>query len=143
MVIEKDILQTQLAHQLDRHISVFSNRINLNSTSEGIPKYLHWFEWEKKNLHLYDVVNYSHHLIKLIISFKIPVFSRSIMTPQGKIFLMGGEDGEGAKKSVYSIDINQIESVRTLTLTSNMPSKKIDFSLAYIDNFIYVICGKD
>lgn len=57
-----------------------------------MPKYLHWFEWEKKDLHLFDVVNYSHKIVKLIIAFKIPVFSRSIMIPNGNIYLMGGED---------------------------------------------------
>lgn len=125
------------------NISVFSNWINLNTTDEKVPKFLHWFEWEKRNLHLFDIGNFTHINIKLIISFKIPVFSWSIMIPSGKIFLMGGTDEDGPKKNVYSIDINLIDSIKTLTTMSNMPCKKIDFSLAYLNDFIYVICGKD
>ena len=65
------------------------------------------------------------------------------MIPSGVIFLMGGEDQEGAKKSVYSIDINSIDTNQTLTMMKNMPIKKIDFSMTYLDGFIYIICGKD
>lgn len=28
-------------------------------------------------------------------------------------------------------------------MMKNMPIKKIDFSMTYLDGFIYIICGKD
>lgn len=92
LMIEKDILLSQTNSLFENHINFNSNNINFNSTNEGVPKYLHWFEWEKREIHLFDVVDFTHSMIKLIIPFKIPAFSRSIMIPDGRIYLMGGED---------------------------------------------------
>ena len=143
LIIEEDICIRQFLSNLQNNINYFPNNKNLNSTLQGVPKYLHWFEWEKRELHLFDVINYTHKTIKLVIPFKVPAFSRSIIIPDGRIFLIGGEDQvEGAKKGVYVYDIHS-ENDRTLYPKTHMPFKKYDFTLAYLNGYIYVICGKD
>jgi len=66
----------------------------LESTAFNCPKILHWFEWGKKRLNLYDIVTHTTRIIELDINFKIPSFSRSILLPDAKIYLMGGEEPE-------------------------------------------------
>ncbi len=57
---------------------------------------------------------------------------------------MGGEDQtEGAKRGVYYYNIKNCDVDRTLHLRAVMPYKKYDFTLCYLNGFIYVICGKD
>lgn len=143
LVMEEDILKEQLEKCLSININVYANKMNLNTTQVGVPKYLHWFEWEKKNLNLFNVVTYTHKVVKLIVPFKIPVFSRSVMIPDGRIYLMGGEDQDGAKKQVYCIDVKTIDENSSFSMLNSMPCKKIDFSMTYLDNHIYIITGKD
>ncbi len=79
-----------------------------------------------------------------MIPFKIPAYSRSILTPSGVIYLIGGEDpNTGAKNTVYKYDLNQRDNNLNLKQVQSMPIKKFDFSLSYLDDFIYVVCGKD
>lgn len=57
---------------------------------------------------------------------------------------MGGEDQiEGAKRSVYCYDLTKKSEKKVLKQKQNMPTKKIDFTLTFVDDLIYVICGKD
>jgi hypothetical protein len=76
---------------------------------------LHWFEWGKRKLYLYDIVHNKLKNIDLVINFKIPSFSRSVVTPEGKIFLMGGEEPElTPRKENYMFDINSCDVNHTL-----------------------------
>lgn len=75
---------------------------------------------------------------------KIASFSRSLITPEGFIFLLGGEDSDkGAQKTVYCCDINNIDQDRSLKLKKHMLCERFDFSLCYLEGYIYVMCGKD
>jgi N-acetylneuraminic acid mutarotase len=142
--IEEEIIAQEFAKLLNNNISFMMGTQSYNSANRGIAKMLHWFEWEKRELHLFDVIQYSYKSIKLIIPFKIPPFSRSIIIPEGKIFLIGGEDPElGAKKEVYSFNVATMETDHSLQAKCPMPFKKYDFTLCYHKGFIYVICGKD
>lgn len=91
-VIESAVLEKQLGALLDDNINLIVNDFNPNTTAKNVPKLLHWFEWEKRELHIFDVVSHTHNSYKLNIFFKIPCFSRSIMIPDGTIYLMGGDD---------------------------------------------------
>lgn len=143
-LIEEKIILEQFAKVLSNNISFTIGGVSLNTTTPGVSKYLHWFEWEKRELHLFNVVDYSYQIIKLVIPFKIPPFSRSIMVPSGEIFLIGGEDPEtGAKKDVYSFDLSNMDHDHGLHPKSPMPYKKFDFTLCHHKGFIYLICGKD
>ena len=142
-VIEENLINKQLEKVLTNNITLVAQGCNINSTNRDVPKYLHWFEWDKRDLHLFDVVNYSHRVLKLGVYFKIPPFSRSIIIPDGRIFLMGGEDADnGAKREVYYFNINSMASDNTLHSRANMPHKKYDFSICHLKGFIYAICGK-
>lgn len=47
----------------------------------------------------------------LQINFKLPSYSRSVITPEGYIFLMGGEEPElNTRDDVYMYDANERES---------------------------------
>jgi hypothetical protein len=142
--IEDDIITEEFSKILNNNISFMVGTQSYNSTNRSVSKMLHWFEWEKRELHLFDVVKYSYKSIKLIIPFKIAPFSRSIVIPEGKIFLIGGEDPEaGAKKEVYFFNLLTMDTDHSLHAKWSMPFKKYDFTLCYHKGFIYVICGKD
>ncbi len=116
----------------------------MNTTDSGQPKFLHWFEWEKRELHFFDCVNYISSKIKLVIPFKIPPFSRSIMLPNTDIYLLGGEDSElGAINKTYLFRTEFMEYDHSLHEKKPMPHKKFDFTICHFNNVIYVICGKD
>jgi hypothetical protein len=103
---------------------------------------LHWFEWGKKRLNLYDIVAHTTTTVDLEISFKIPSFSRSILLPSGHIYLMGGEEPEYfSRKDVYMYSL--LTNDKKLCQKANMPHKKFDFTICFMNGFIYSLCGKD
>lgn len=142
--IEEDIIVRQFEKLLDNSIQMVVDGNSLNSTKEGVPKYLHWFEWEKRELHLFDITENCFQTIKLVTTFKTAAFSRSIILPEGQILLIGGQDTNfGAKKDVYCFDVTRPRTELHCSILESMPFKKYDFSLCYHDGFVYVICGKD
>ena len=143
-VIEERLLLSQIEGSLRNNISYVHDGCCVNSTAPNIPKVLHWFEWEKRDLHLFDVSDYTHNVVKLVIPFKIAPFSRSIMVPDGRVFLMGGEDkNDGAKRECYVINPFNGDADKTLATRANMPLKKYDFTICYLQGCIYTICGKN
>lgn len=143
-VIETDLLLEQVENALENNITYVQDACVVNSTGEGVGKFLHWFEWEKRDLHLFDVTRCTHRIVKLVIPFKIYPFSRSIITPNGLIYLLGGEDKiEGAKKETYCFNVATVDTDKTLHSKPPMPHKKYDFTLCYMNGYIYVICGKN
>lgn len=142
-VIEDNLAKRQFTQMLANNITLVTQGCNPNSTDKDVPKYLHWFEWEKRDLHLFNVVTYSHRVQKLGIFFKIPPFSRSVVIPDGRIFLLGGEDSEsGPKKEVYSFNLNSLSTDNSLHPRACMLHKKYDFAVCHHAGFIYVISGK-
>jgi len=138
LIINQDSLLTEIQNSLSSNF----NFDDFDSTAPGVPKYLHWFEWGKKKLNLYDIVSNTTHIIELDIHYKIPSFSRSIMLPNGLIFLIGGEEPEYvSRKEVYMYDT--VANDRKLHIKAPMIHKKFDFTLAHLNGYIYVICGKD
>lgn len=143
-VVEEKLLLSQIEASLRNNVSYVHDSCCANSTAPNVPKVLHWFEWEKRDLHLFDVSEYTHNVIKLVIPFKIAPFSRSIMIPDGRIYLMGGEDkNDGAKRECYFVNPFNGEQDKTLSTRANMPHKKYDFTVCYLNGHIYTICGKN
>ena len=142
-IIEENIARSLFSKALTDNVALETEGQSLNSTARGVPKFLHWFEWEKRDLHLFDVVNYSHRVLKLAIYFKIPPFSRSIVIPDGRVFLLGGEDSEaGARREVYCLNLQAANTESTLIPRAPMPGRRFDFSVCFLAGFIYAICGK-
>lgn len=63
-----------------------------------------------------------------MLSFNIPNYSRSIIVPDGWLFLLGGEDRiVGVWNQIYSYSLVNKKPKIQLTQMSNMPFEKMDF----------------
>lgn len=142
--IEDEIIMKEVKKVFSRNFSNNSEIQNLNSTEMNKQKYLHWFEWGDKFLHLYNIIDNSSRIIKFDNGFTVPTFSRSINTPSNKIYLIGGESPENTPRNdVYCYDIENMDNQIILEQKSSMPFKKYDFSICFMNGFIYILCGKD
>ena len=113
----------------------------MQSSNENDKKVIHWFEWGKRKLHLYDISTNTTECIELDIHFKIPAFSRSILLPDSKIYLIGGEEPEfHARRDMYIFDLKKNQ--KKLEMKEPMPYKKYDFAFCYSNKYLYVISGK-
>lgn len=140
--INTSYLLDHISDSINQNLTLNVDGSNLESTMAGQPKILHWFEWGKKKLNIYDIVTNTTHAIELDINFKIPSFSRSIIIPNGEIYLLGGEEPEYfSRREVYMLDIKLPE--KKLLQKASMLHKKFDFTLCFLKGYIYVICGKD
>lgn len=142
--IDEAVILGQFEKLLDNNIQALVDGHSLNTTGPGVPKYVHWFEWEKKELHLFDTIENTYHNIKLITGFKTALFSRSIMLPDGVILLIGGQDSNvGAIKEVYEFDLKVLRPEVRAMCRAPMIFKKYDFALSYHQGYVYVMCGKN
>lgn len=107
--------------------------VHPNSTEHNVPKVayfsfqiLHWFEWNKKRLHIYDILKNSSRIVDLEINFKVPSYSRSVLTPTGQIFLMGGEEPEmNTRDDVYMYDITLAEPNNNLHIRVSWRNQRL------------------
>lgn len=143
LIYEEKIMNQQIQNCFFNNIQINKEPFSLNSFNKGVPKKLHWFEWSKKTIHLFDLINQTHEIIDLKIDFKILMFSRSVVTKEGEIFLLGGENESGASNQVYSCFIEKVAQERVLTVRKSMLHHKFDFSLCCFQNKLYVMCGKN
>lgn len=78
-----------------------------------IEKVICWFSWSEKNLYAYNVVNKKFCIKKLVIPFLVPEYSRSTVTREGKLFLIGGDFQHFEKKrkssNVYAFDLAYLD----------------------------------
>ena len=110
--------------------------------------YLHYFEEQTKNIYLLNIEDYSNHLknfsaIELDINFEIPDYHRSISTPNGDIYLIGGEmtslEDKPTINLVYLYDFIK----KTLNSKSSMINERNSFGIVYLNEYIYVFGGFD
>ena len=122
--------------------------INMNDYFEGkCPhKVLHFFPYEQKALFILDFEkikrdkdsNFSP--INLEIDFRVPNFHKSIITPQGDIYLTGGSisDNTGRKSNgnfIYDWSAN------TLRGLPNMINGRSSHGMCYLNGAIFVVGG--
>lgn len=155
--LEIDNFIGKFGELFDDSVKIVKNGVTLESTDPNVPKVsrqimqiLHWFEWNKKKLYIYDVLTNNSAIIDLQINFKIPSYSRSVLTPVGHIYLLGGEEPElVTRDDVYMYDCTAgagncaLQVKVTSTQQAKMLYKKYDFTCCVLDNFIYVISGRD
>lgn len=137
-----DTIVTDLKNSLNDNIIFHNKTSELETTYAGVPKILHWFEWGKKKLNIYDIVTNTTSSVELDITFKIPSFSRSIILPNGHVYLLGGEEPEYySRREIFMYDSTANDG--KLHPRASMPFRKFDFTLCHLNGHIYVICGKD
>lgn len=137
-----DTIASDLQNSINNNIVFHTKKCDLETTTTGVPKILHWFEWGKKKLNIYDIVTNTTSSVELDITFKIPSFSRSIILPNGHIYLLGGEEPEYySRREIFMYDSNANDG--KLHSKAPMPFRKFDFTLCYLNGHIYVLCGKD
>ena len=109
-------------------------------------KYLHFFQDNSKKLHLLNISNLGQQNltfeeINLEINFRIPVWHRSVITPEGTIFLTGGSAPaiklENNSNRVYQYDYD----VKTLFEKSPMKYARNSHGICVFQNYIYVVGG--
>lgn len=106
-------------------------------------KYLHFFEPDSKFLYLLNIEDVNQNpefsRIPLNINFKIPRFHKSLITPKGNIYLLGGTSVEDNKKIPNIYLYNQKTS--DLKTIENMLYPRSSHSVCYHNNLIYIIGG--
>lgn len=113
-------------------------------------KVLHFFQDNSKILRIIDVESLynsfskSYHIfdIPLNISFEIPAWHKSLITPLGEIYLIGGVNtNEGNKEldMVYKFDYDEL----TLVKLSPMLKERYGHELCFFQNSIYILGGSN
>lgn len=109
-------------------------------------KVLHFFPYEQKTLYILDFEKIKRdnesrfEAITMDIDFRIPNFHKSIITPQGEIFLTGGSisDNSGRKSNgsfIYDWNSNTMRGL------PNMINGRSSHAICYLNGFIFVIGG--
>lgn len=125
---------------------IINNNLVVNyepSACNNLVSIVYWFEWGTKYLNIFNIEDSSFKQVSLPISFKIPLFSRSVITDNSSIFLLGGEDNDTKQIQNIVYNINPMGVYCEIKFMSRMPVKKYDFSVCYIDNYIYIVSGKN
>ena len=113
-------------------------------------KILHFFQDNTKLLRIIDVeslynsVSKSCHIfdIPLNISFEIPAWHKSLITPSGDIYLIGGvntNEGNKELKNVYKFDYDEL----TLIEYPSILKERYGHELCYYNDSIYILGGSN
>lgn len=108
-----------------------------NSFRPGVPSRVHSFQWNQKYAYVFKVhkAEFEKKLVQM--DFEVPLYSRSIATEDGSIYLIGGcnkRKNEYLKKCYRYDDI-----FRSMEEKAEMMYPHADHSLVAIQGFIYVV----
>lgn len=110
---------------------------------KALTKSLHFFEANAKNLFLINLetvsLNPEFSRISLNIDFKIPRFHKSVISPRGNIYLLGGTSLETNKKisNIYIYD----PRARDLKNVGNMLNPRSSHSVCVHKDAIFIVGG--
>lgn len=90
-------------------------------------------------MNVYDIIENITFEVDLDLPFRISKFSKSIILPTAKIFIIGGEYFSRKEVFVYDHVLRDFKFIRKQPMTQ----EKYDFTLCHLKNFIYVFCGKN
>lgn len=135
---------TKIGRQMEDlpHEVKLSNYFRMGATMKN----LHYFEDQSYKLHLIDIerLHYAEAIkekgpeifktVDLDIDFKIPQGHASIMTPNGQLFLIGGD---GSNRT-YEYDYYH----KTLVKRRDMKIHRWGHGVCYANDFIYAIGGR-
>lgn len=109
-------------------------------------KFLHYFEENTKNFYYIDLIKSktkNFEKIVLNIDFKILENHRSILTNDGEIYLVGGQDknicekNEDFYKTIYKLDLNE----KSLVPVGKMTTLRHSFGIVSIKSKLYFVGG--
>ena len=106
---------------------------------------LHFFQSDSKYLYLLNLEELTHQgpahftQIPLNITFNVPRFHKSLVTPKGNIYLLGGSIPEQNQKisNIYYYDPRG----KDLKTVGNMVNPRSSHSVCYINDCIYIVGG--
>lgn len=114
-------------------------------------KFLCFFQDNSKKFHYLDLVSlekqntkYPFQEKELPIDFKIPLYHRSLITPKGEIFLIGGIDPQiktQATNKVYQLEINLIHDDFRLITKCPLNYARYSHSLCFANKYVFAVGG--
>lgn len=105
--------------------------------------FLHYFSGNYIYVYNVGLVKPKWEKIKLQLPFQaksLPKKYRSIVTPQGDIYLIGGIWGNRLENSVFKL--NQYSGVMEVVENCQLRYSRINFGLCYCDNYLYIVGGE-
>lgn len=100
-IFDEELLLKKVQSLLSKHISFSHYSFLFCTVNLNVPKMLHWFDWGSSKLNLYDIANYRKEQVNLVLQNPIASYSRSVMSKEGNIYLLGGQDNQGYKKTLH------------------------------------------
>lgn len=101
-----------------------------------VPK-LHSFQWNQKHIQVYRINKRDFYKKFVKMPFEVPLYSRSIATEEGAIFLIGGFIKQQNLYLKSCLKYDQI--FEELEHKSNMINQHADHSLCSLNGFVYVV----
>jgi hypothetical protein len=118
---------------------------NFEVQGEMMGPYLHFFQNDQKYLHIVPVesilkaenkISSNEYLtVTLNNQFQIPFFHKSIMTPTGKLFLIGGTSQGKKIGDIYEFQGDRLVSVAQLI------KPRSSHAICYMNNSVYIVGG--
>ena len=110
------------------------------------PPFMHFFKENSNSLFILAAPTFAKknerlnvHKIDLSHQFKIPYEHGTVATPQGNLFLIGGQN----LKNYYRDAFEFVMTTRTLVRIPSMKRGRANHAICYMHNNIYVIGGQD
>ncbi len=113
----------------------FEWRLKDSFQKMAIPQ-LHSFQWGSKSLHIYNIDSHKLETRELLSLFEIPVYSRSVATEEGRLYLIGGYVAKDHYylKNTFAYE----EKSNTFTSRAMMRYPRASHGILYHSGSIYV-----
>lgn len=109
-------------------------------------KFLHFFQSHENRFHYIDLTRISPNTkpqfesVDLNINFNIPAFHKSIVIPNGDIYVVGGCDGEDPNKKMNTTFLYDWGK-QSLIPKAKMSVGRSSFGICYMNRYIWVVGG--
>lgn len=108
-------------------------------------KYMHFFQPKSKILHLFELNDINPEEVKyftkeISIDFLLPKWHKSISTPNGQIYLLGGVNFDKKSTKLNSFFVYSFEA-NSLIAKPPMKTARSSFGIVHFQNYLYAIGG--
>ena len=108
-----------------------------NSFQPGVPSRVHSFQWNQKYAYIYKVHSQAFEKRPVQMEIDVPLYSRSIATEDGSIYLIGGCNKRRNQYLKKCYRYNEIFAL--LDEKASMIYPHADHSVCSLEGFIYVV----